>query len=67
MERKLGEYFDAGTQIVWLVDPAAKSVTVHTSPDAFRTLTGADAMTAGAVLPGFQIAVQEVFSRAGLA
>ncbi len=32
MRRKLREYFDAGTEVVWMVDPDRREVRVHTSP-----------------------------------
>jgi Uma2 family endonuclease len=66
MKRKIGEYFAAGTQVVWIVDPLNRSVTVHSALDARRTVTNAETVSAGAVLPGFQISVDELFSRAGI-
>jgi Uma2 family endonuclease len=32
MERKLREYFTAGTRLVWIVDPATSTARVYTSP-----------------------------------
>lgn len=51
--QKLGEYFDAGAQIVWLVSPEARTVTVYLSPLDARTLSAEDELTAGDLLPGF--------------
>jgi Uma2 family endonuclease len=66
MGRKVGEYFAAGAHSVWLVDPSARTVTVYSSPNDRRVLAGSALVTAETVLPGFQIPVDEIFSRAGL-
>lgn len=60
--QKLGEYFDAGTQIVWLVSPEARQVTVYSSPLDARTLSVEDELTAGDLLPGFACRVADLFN-----
>ncbi len=62
IERKLSEYFEAGTSIVWIVDPKKKTVRVHTSAEAFTTHSGDDILDGGAVLPGFRLEVQAIFN-----
>ena len=61
MAIKRGEYFDAGVEIVWEVDPRQRTVTVYTSATAATTLSGADVLTGGTVLPGFQLPLKELF------
>jgi Uma2 family endonuclease len=61
MQRKLKEYFLAGTTLVWLVDPDKRTVAVHTAPDVSRTLTEADTLDGGDVLPGLQLPVRRIF------
>jgi Uma2 family endonuclease len=63
MQRKLKEYFLAGVSLVWLVNPATRSVEVCTSPDERITLTEDDTLDGGDVLPGLQLPVVEVFAR----
>lgn len=63
MERKLNEYFLAGTQLVWLVDPESRAVDVHTAPDQFICLHEGDALDGGAVLPGFRLPLEQLFAR----
>jgi Uma2 family endonuclease len=63
MERKRKEFFFAGTQLVWQVDPRARTVEVFTSPDESVTLTEADTLDGGDVLPGLRLPVREVFKR----
>ena len=62
MQRKRKEYFLGGTRLIWIVDPVSRTVEVWTSPDHCQTLTEADALDGGQVLPGFQVALREVFA-----
>ena len=62
MAQKRQEYFASGTQLVWIVDPRTETVAVYTDPTAHVTLTTADTLDGGAVLPGFSVPVAELFS-----
>ena len=62
MTRKLKEYFVAGVDLVWFIDPDERKVRVFTSPDDVTTLTAKDTLTGGAVLPGFAVPVAELFA-----
>ena len=64
MARKLRDYFEAGVELVWYVDPPTRSVRVYRSPDTFVTLTDADSLDGENVLPGFHISIREWFDRA---
>lgn len=63
MARKLKEYFLAGSRLVWIVDPATRTVRVHEAPDRFTTLTESDLLDGGNILPGFTLSLQELFAR----
>jgi Uma2 family endonuclease len=63
MALKRRDYFAAGVELVWEVDPTDRTVAVYTSATAMRTLTIADTLDGGTVLPGFTIAVGEVFAQ----
>lgn len=63
MARKLGEYFLSGVQLVWYIDPRARTVRVFTSPDDVTELDGADTLNGGAVLPGFAVEVARLFDQ----
>lgn len=63
MDLKLRHYFFAGVELVWFVDPARREVRVYTAPDAVTTLTEADTLDGGTVLPGFTVAVARLFER----
>jgi Uma2 family endonuclease len=63
MERKLREYFLAGVRLVWLVDPARRTVTVYTAPDRRAVLTEEQTLDGGAVLPGLAVPLRTLFAR----
>ncbi|MCI0378248.1 MAG: Uma2 family endonuclease [Gemmataceae bacterium] len=61
---KRDDYFQAGTQVVWDVDPVAETVTCYrasdpSNPVVFRRGDIADAEPA---VPGWRIAVDEIFA-----
>jgi Uma2 family endonuclease len=64
MERKLDEYFRAGVRLVWYVDPRRRTVRVYTARHDFETLTTADELDGGDVLPGFRLSIADWFARA---
>jgi Uma2 family endonuclease len=64
MELKLDDYFDAGVELVWMVNPKAQTITVYRSRDSKETLTIDDILDGGAVLPGFSLSLKKLFGRA---
>jgi Uma2 family endonuclease len=62
MARKRREYCEAGTRLVWEVDPAARTVTVFTSPERFTVLDATQTLDGGSVLPGFTLALADLFA-----
>jgi Uma2 family endonuclease len=63
MERKLKDYFLAGTRLVWLVDAEERTVRVYTSPEDLVTLTEQDTLDGGDALPGFVLPLKVLFAR----
>jgi Uma2 family endonuclease len=63
MKQKLKEYFDSGARLVWMIYPKTRTVDVfeQLQDQPTRTLTEADVLDGGSVLPGFNIAVSEIF------
>jgi Uma2 family endonuclease len=64
MERKLQEYFAAGTQLVWYFDPRARTVTVYTRDGQVRVMDDSQTLDGGEVLPGLVITLRDLFDRA---
>ncbi len=59
--RKVEHYLQAGVEIVWVVDPTAKTVTVHSANGDIAACGMADALTLPAIIPDFSLAVSNVF------
>ena len=64
--KKLNEYFEAGVQIVWLVDIRKQSVRVHTAIDHSTTIEKGEVLDGGTVLPGFVLRLDELFANDAL-
>ncbi len=62
MKRKRREYFKAGVQLLWVVDPESRTVIVYTSASAGKTLGETDTLDGGEVLPGFSLPLRELFA-----
>jgi Uma2 family endonuclease len=62
MAAKRQDYFTAGVELVWGLDPRARTVLVLTSLTQSTTLGIGDTLDGGAVLPGFTLTVQDLFA-----
>lgn len=62
MQRKRREYFEAGVQLVWMVDPRTRTVTVFSSPDESVELAEDQTLDGGEVLAGFTIRLSDLFA-----
>ena len=54
-------YLEAGTQIVWVIEPGSKTVTVHRSETDITLLTREDTLTGEDVVEGFSCQVAQLF------
>ena len=61
LEEKLADYREAGTSVIWVVDPERRFVTVHPDDAPSYTLREGGTLTGGRVLPEFSCAVAELF------
>jgi Uma2 family endonuclease len=64
MERKLRDYFSAGTRLVWYIDPRTQTARAHTSPDRSQFIPTDGVLDGGEVLPGFEVRLADLFARA---
>ena len=62
VEVKALKYLDAGTRLVWVVNPRTESVTVYQPGPMTQYLKKTDTITGEDVLPGFSCAVAEFFT-----
>ena len=61
LEEKLDDYAFAGTQLMWVVDPVRRTVTVVAADAPVRWLRDGDTLDGGILLPGFSCTVSEIF------
>ena len=54
-------YLDAGTRLVWVIEPIAKTVTVYRSQTDIKVLTYEDTLTGEDVVEGFSCQVAQLF------
>jgi Uma2 family endonuclease len=62
MAIKRAEYFDAGVELVWEVDPRKRVVTVYIASAESATLGIDDTLDGGTVLPDFQLPLKDLFA-----
>ena len=60
---KAADYIDAGTRLVWVVEPSRRCIAVYRSRNEIRLLQEGDVLDGYDVLPGFSIPVAEIFAR----
>ncbi len=59
--KKTADYLDAGSRLVWVVEPRKRCVTVYRGQDEVHMLREGDHLHGFDVLPGFCISVAELF------
>lgn len=59
--RKIEDYLTAGVKVVWLADPFARTITVFRRDMPPQVLTENDILTVEDIIPGFQVAVKDIF------
>jgi Uma2 family endonuclease len=62
MAVKRQDYFAAGVELVWEINPVARAVLVYTEPNQSMSLSVQDILDGGSVLPGFTLSVQDLFA-----
>ena len=62
MKRKRTEYFAAGVRLVWEVDPRKRIVTTYDAPEHAMILDASMTLDGGDVLPGFSLALADLFA-----
>jgi Uma2 family endonuclease len=65
MDRKLNEYFEAGTKLVWYIDPRKRSAMSYTSPTDSIFHGENESLDASAVLPGYRLSLKTLFEAVG--
>lgn len=61
MRRKVEHYRKAGVDVVWVVDPATRSVEVHLQDGVVAKLGDGDSLTLPTIIPDFLLPLADVF------
>jgi Uma2 family endonuclease len=62
VEDKIQQWLDAGTKLVWIVNPSRKTVTIHKAAADPRVLHETDTLSGEDVCPGFSVNIAEIFT-----
>jgi Uma2 family endonuclease len=62
LERKLRDYFNAGTRLMWVIEPTSQTARLYSSPGEFRRIGKAGRLDGGEVLPGFTLKMADLFA-----
>jgi Uma2 family endonuclease len=62
VEEKVFDWLEAGTRTVVVVNPRQRSATVYKSPSDITALAEGDVLDGGEIVPGFDLAVREIFA-----
>jgi Uma2 family endonuclease len=62
IQRKLRDYFLAGVQLVWIIQPKTQTAQAYTSPGEFRRIAKNGRLDGGTVLPGFSLPLADLFA-----
>jgi Uma2 family endonuclease len=60
---KVGEYFKYGVRRVWVIYPIEEQVYIYETPKRVQILTRSDRMDEAMILPGFELALGQLFRR----
>ena len=60
---KVQFYLLHGVRLVWVIDPATQTITIQMPGQEGQILGLGDRLDGGAVLPGFELSVEEIFAQ----
>ncbi len=61
VQKKIQDWLDSGCCAVWIINSASRSVTIHRNNRETSVLNVGDTLSDEDVLPGFSVAVSEIF------
>jgi Uma2 family endonuclease len=65
MSRKRRDYFTAGVRLVWHIDPETRTALEYTAEDQSVQFGETGVLTAGDLLPGFELSLARLFAKLG--
>jgi Uma2 family endonuclease len=64
LEQKIADYFRVGVELVWVVHPTLSKIHVYQSLTQISVLSRNEVLDGGTVVPGFKLALAELFAGA---
>jgi Uma2 family endonuclease len=61
LQEKVIEYFEAGTEQVWIIEPRTRTVTIYRSLSDITLLRETETIDGGDLLPGFSVRIAGLF------
>jgi Uma2 family endonuclease len=61
VEDKINDYFRAGVQVVWYLNPKKQTIHLYLSAKEIKVLSGDDICSASPVVPDYRFMVKEIF------
>lgn len=61
LQEKIDDYFASGTEEIWVIDPRRRTARILSVGGQVQSFRAEESFTGSAVLPGFQMAVAELF------
>lgn len=62
IDRKLRDYFLAGVELVWVIDPQTQTAKSYTNPEDVQRIGKTGSLDGGSVLPGFRLPLKQLFA-----
>ena len=62
VREKVAEWLEAGTLVVWVVDPRTRTVTIHEAGERAVVFGESEVLSGDDLLPGFELPVRDVFA-----
>jgi len=63
MNRKLRDYFQAGVQMVWYIEPKTRTARACTTASQWTEIGADGVLLGGEVLPGFELPLAQLLAR----
>jgi len=62
IELKLDEYFKAGVQAAWIIDPKSRSARIYAARSRFQEIGPDGDLASARILPGFRLTLRDLFA-----
>jgi Uma2 family endonuclease len=62
IDRKLRDYFLAGVELAWVIDPKTQTAKSYTTPEDVQRIGKTGSLDGGSVLPGFRLTLKQLFA-----